>query len=107
MEKHSYNFKDLTGQKFGRLTVLALDNCENGKARWLCKCDCGKKVSVSRNCLTSGNTKSCGCYKDSLNKTRTLKHGMANTRIYKIWIGMKKRCNNPKDSNFNLYLSEH
>ena len=103
MKNHSYNFKNLTGQKFGRLTVVSLDKNIKGKIYWLCKCDCGKIVSVLRSSLTSGNTKSCGCYKRNLDKKRFRKHGMTNTRIYRIWSGMKKRCNNPKDSNYNFY----
>lgn len=54
--------KDLTGKRFTRLIVLR----ENGRMRrrvaWLCKCDCGKEVTVSSNHLLSGDTKSCGCY---------------------------------------------
>ena len=55
---------DLTGQKFGRLTVLerAIDpNCKATK--WLCKCDCGKEKIVCGSNLTAGKTKSCGCYR--------------------------------------------
>ena len=68
--------KDLTGQKFGRLTVLyrGEDNIHH-KAQWWCKCNCGNDnliLIVGCN-LTSGNTKSCGCYslesmKDCSNK---------------------------------------
>lgn len=103
MSKHSYNFKNLTGKRFGRLTVISLKSTSSGNTIWNCKCDCGKEVKVSRNCLTSGNTKSCGCLKKELDMTRNKKHGLSNSRIYKIWAGMKKRCNNPKDSNFKTY----
>lgn len=60
--------KDLTGQRFGRLTVLRL--CEepyispSGKKtrRWICRCDCGREISVLQNALTGKNgTRSCGC----------------------------------------------
>jgi len=56
--------KDLTGQKFGRLTVLYRDmsNFGEGNARWVCQCDCGNtSLPVPGNCLLSGNTSSCGC----------------------------------------------
>ena len=44
----AYNFKDLTGQKFGRLTVIKrADNNKNGSTRWLCKCDCGNTIVIS------------------------------------------------------------
>lgn len=56
--------KDLTGQKFTRLTVKCRGpNNKNGNAQWWCKCDCGNpelKLIVGTR-LTSGETKSCGC----------------------------------------------
>lgn len=54
--------KDITGERFGRLTVVArADNSRSKKARWLCQCDCGKAVVVCTGSLNSGNTKTCGC----------------------------------------------
>jgi hypothetical protein len=55
--------KDLTGQKFGRLTVIKhVGTDTQGNALWLCKCDCGNKhITTGRN-MTRGGTKSCGCY---------------------------------------------
>ena len=54
---------DLTGQKFGRLTVVSKSKEHSTKVKWLCKCDCGneKLVSVIGSNLKSGYTKSCGC----------------------------------------------
>lgn len=57
-------FIDLTGQKFGRLTVIkrADVKLKRGEAvRWVCKCDCGNTKIISRNSLCSHHTKSCGC----------------------------------------------
>lgn len=60
-------FKDLTGQKFGRLTVLSrAENSKDGSTRWNCECDCEKHTQIvvdSRN-LKTGHTKSCGCLTD-------------------------------------------
>ena len=56
--------KDLTGQRFGRLTALEYEHKHNtGKPNsvWLCKCDCGKQTRVSSKDLTRGRSKSCGC----------------------------------------------
>ena len=50
-------FKDLTGQKFGRLTALKY----MGNSKWLCKCDCGTEKIISGKHLKDGGTKSCGC----------------------------------------------
>lgn len=64
--------KDLTGQKFGKLTVLGIDEDkpstrENGwKVSWLCKCDCGNIISVYGTNLTRNHTTSCGCRSRSI-----------------------------------------
>ena len=59
----AHNFKDLTGQKFGRLEVIKLDEEKTHPKHifWICECECGNIVSVKREYLTSGDTKSCGC----------------------------------------------
>lgn len=55
--------KDLTGQKFGRLTVIKrAQNTKDGRSQWLCKCDCGNETIVIGKNLSSGKTISCGCY---------------------------------------------
>ena len=57
VEKNQASRKDLTAQKFGRLTVISpLPN-----QRWLCECECGKRVSVYTQQLRRGKTRSCGC----------------------------------------------
>ena len=64
------NTTDLVGKKFGKLTVIKFDRVEykrdaqvknRDRGYWLCRCDCGKKVTIARNDLVSGKTKSCGC----------------------------------------------
>lgn len=53
---------DLTGQKFGKLTVLYMnDRSMSSSVSWHCICDCGNECDVSRSNLLSGHTKSCGC----------------------------------------------
>lgn len=55
-------FKDLTGKKFNRLTVLGLaERNSNGQIQWKCKCDCGNIVFATTTYLKTGHTKSCGC----------------------------------------------
>lgn len=57
------SYKDLTGQKFGRLTVLKKVETKNGGfARWLCQCECGSLKEVDGIHLRRGETTSCGCY---------------------------------------------
>ena len=69
---------DMTGKKFGRLTVVEFDPNKkiNNKAYWICKCDCGNILSVRGQDLRQGKTKSCGCYmreKSSINTTPDMK----------------------------------
>lgn len=59
---------DLTGYRFGRLTVIQRedDYCKGKikKAMWKCLCDCGNEAIVRGESLKSGYTKSCGCYRE-------------------------------------------
>jgi hypothetical protein len=54
--------KDLTGMKFGRLTVLKFFGSVNGRIKWECECECGTITTVGAYSLTSGSTTSCGCF---------------------------------------------
>lgn len=69
---HEVCFKDLTGEKFNRLTVLGVDHKRGKSYYWKCRCDCGNEVVVFGGALTSGHTKSCGCaHKKALLKDLT------------------------------------
>lgn len=64
---------DLTGQRFGKLTVLSkaedyIQPCGQTRTAWLCKCDCGNTKIVTTNCLRGNHTKSCGCSKHERSK---------------------------------------
>jgi hypothetical protein len=61
---------DLTGQKYGLLTVIEREKTVGGKARWRCLCECGNEHVVNASDLRSGNTKSCGC----LNRATAIKN---------------------------------
>lgn len=52
---------DLTGQRFGRLTVIEKDPESKGKIFWICRCDCGGTKRVESYRLRSGHVQSCGC----------------------------------------------
>ena len=87
---------DLTGQRFGRLVVIErVENSADGRARWLCRCDCGQSKTVLGEHLKKGRTKSCGCAKSESSSKRFKKHGGRNSKLYRIWSNMKDRCNNP------------
>lgn len=86
------NTCDLKGKRFGRL-VAKEKTRYNGKISWICSCDCGNTTIVLTNRLTSGKTRSCGCLLDDyLESTRGFTFGESNTRIYKIYQGMLRRC---------------
>lgn len=57
------NRADLFGQRFGILTVTALEGTECGHTVWRCRCDCGKVTRVRAGNLSSGGVRSCGCLK--------------------------------------------
>ena len=58
--------EDLTGQKFGKLTVIERDQSNMSQVFWICECECGNKKSISRQSLISGRTQSCGCINYSI-----------------------------------------
>lgn len=93
---------DLTGQKFGLLTVLERGkNSKDGHVRWNCVCDCGKvkDIPVSAHDLKSGAVISCGC----IHLKSITKHGHSHERIFYTWHDMIRRCENPHSSNYCNY----
>lgn len=96
---------DISGQRFGYLTVI--DRAESVGSdrglRWNCQCDCGKQVIVPSARLRQGKTKSCGCMQKQIIAEKMTKHGMRDTRLYRIWCGMKARCTNPHVKDFRNY----
>jgi len=99
---------DLTGHKYGRLTVLEMAPRVKGKGvEWVCRCDCGKEAVVLSNSLRRGNTKSCGCLFTEMLVKRNTKHGHARrdnkTRLYGIWVRMRQRCSDSNSSDYERY----
>jgi hypothetical protein len=93
--------KDLTGLRFGRLTAerVVIDKIR----KWECACECGNTSVVRTADLNNGNTKSCGCLSIDLLRTHAITHGDSKSRLYQCWFGMKKRCQNPKNTSFHYY----
>lgn len=102
-------FKDLTGQKFDRLTVIKrTGTSKSGKVLWLCECSCREhnQITTTTSNLITGNTKSCGCLaKESASRTGKANtiHGDTDTRLYRIFRGMKDRCYNSKNKDYARY----
>lgn len=96
--------KDLTGQTFGRLTVVAFDHLSaNGQAYWRCRCTCGNDKIISAAQLKWTKTSSCGCYRKEYMSKRQKTHGLGNTRLYRIWSKMKSRCYYKKHDYYDYY----
>ena len=97
---------DLTGQKFGRWTVLhVIDEDRTGSkpVRYLCRCECGVERPVQYSNLIYGTSQSCGCLERETKRERTLKHGMTHSPLMDSWEHMKQRCLNPKNSKYSFY----
>lgn len=102
------NIKDITGERFGRLTVIELTSKRHNRcAIWLCRCDCGNFTEVQGSYLRNGETRSCGCLHDELaaerGKTANLTHGGYYDRLHRVWSGMLTRCRNSNHPEFHRY----
>ena len=97
--------QDLTGQRFGKLTVIKrAENNKHNQVMWICLCDCGNTTRpIVASHLRSGNTTSCGCTHKELARQQLTYHGMKNTRLYRIWQGMLRRCDYVKGKDFKYY----
>lgn len=94
---------DLTGVRFGKLTVLEKSDKKSKRVSWVCECDCGNIVTVSATNLTQGNTMSCGCYRIEKLVQMNTTHGESHTRLYGVWQGMRERCYRESDVSYYLY----
>ena len=100
------SYVDLTNKKFNNLLVVSrVENDKFGNAKWLCECDCGNKVEVLGTHLRSNHTKSCGCLmiKHAKEIKRKSIHNMIDTRIYRIWLGIKNRTNPKSKDIYTTY----
>lgn len=98
-------FIDLTGQKFGRLTVLERAQSKNKHTYWLCKCKCGNIKKVQRSNLRDEQTKSCGCLNKEKAKKSFTSHGLTRTSIYYTYHAMIDRCYKKKSKSYKDYGS--
>jgi hypothetical protein len=102
--------KDLTGQRFGKLTVVCRSDPPNPtrRAHWLCRCDCGADAVKNGKYLLCGDTTSCGCDQRAMRARGNPKYGATIARLdhrreYTIWRSMKSRCLTPSSSNYRFY----
>lgn len=97
-------FKDLTGKRFGMLTVLEQgERSKTGAIRWRCLCDCGKESLVLTSHLNDGHSTSCGCLNRKVLVERSTTHGDAGTKLYLVYRGMHDRCEREKNTHYKWY----
>ena len=98
------------GTRFSRLIVLSFVGLDKfSHQQYWCVCDCGNKMQTSRGSLLRTLTRSCGCLRKEQLSQRQTRHGASkhkNThkyRMWTIWKGLTKRCNNPKSASYRSY----
>lgn len=91
------------GDRFGRWTIAGEQIrkvCGRGiKSYFPCRCDCGTEKEVLHDNLVSGKSLSCGC----ISRERATIHGLWKHPLYKVWLGMLQRCENPNHKRYKNY----
>ncbi len=100
-------FFDMTGMEFGRLRVMSRAvNARNGNAQWRCQCQCGAIIVANGQNIRIGHTASCGCLQRQRAGDANATHGATRggaTPEYRIWVGIKTRCENQKSTSYRWY----
>lgn len=97
-------FIDLVGQRYGRLTIVSYaGHAKNSRSCWNCVCDCGAEFVATGCLLRQGCTSSCGCLRKEHAVNINYVHGQTESPEWNSWIGMIRRCTNPKYKGFERY----
>lgn len=107
-EKGKWKKEDLTGKRFGMLTVEEeaqpyISPKGVSCTRWKCRCDCGNEKIALSHYLKNGRTNNCGCQTSKKKAKAKTVHGLNGTRIRKVWASMMNRCNNPNCYEYDIY----
>lgn len=95
---------ELTGQKFGTLTVLSKDKSDShGTVFWKCQCDCGMISVVAGSLLKRGHTKGCKTCRLIAANNGKRTHGRTGSKEHFAWKNMLNRCRNSKTKGFEHY----
>lgn len=105
--------KNIAGQKFGRMTAIKRDwSVEGDEVFWFFLCECGNVKSMNKKGFTQKRRISCGCLQKELarksisdfNREQGCEmHGKSDTKLYKVYKAMLKRCSNPNDKSYPSY----
>jgi hypothetical protein len=109
-------YKDITGQKFGKLTILKYTKTVDKRPYWECKCDCGNIKEIRGKEIKSGAVKSCGCLKKERGPDKDLTNKKFNRltaikiigkcRGHYLWE-CKCNCGNTVTVNVSSLLNSH
>lgn len=105
-------YKTFLGAKLQQLQVNSLHKNKHGHYLFNCSCVCGKEFLTNALRVVKGATLSCGCVVSEAmlqslrcrpHPSHLITHGQSDTRFYRVWAGMKSRCNNPNSTSYLLY----
>lgn len=100
-------FKDMTGGRFGRLTVVEeAGRQKNRQVLWRCECECRNIIVVQGSHLRAGHTKSCGCLSNDALVQRNIAsaiHGKTGSSEHVAWLAMMSRCYTISAGNYAKY----
>lgn len=100
--RKTWNYYDLTGLKFGKLTIIKrCGNTKSGNALYECVCDCGNTCFKTKSSLKNRKQMCRHCGNEGI--VRNKSHGDSYTKLYRIWEGMKTRCFNKNFCKYDLY----
>ena len=104
-------YKNLIGQKFGRLTIIEIRyelHAGHMREMYLCQCECGTVKLMRADGIKAGRSVSCGCYGREMRLKATNKHVLSNCSqlhhpLYDVWCGIIQRCCNPNNKEYKNY----
>lgn len=94
---------DKTGERYGRLIVIAQAPHKGRRIAWLCRCDCGRDAVVVSHRLRARGTKSCGCAKIMPPIQKPKAYATRRDPTHRCWRKMIERCDKSYSTNFEYY----
>lgn len=93
--------RDISGEKFGRLTAIS----KVSDRKWLCRCDCGSEKETDGYSLIAGKSKSCGCLRKEMLAEKNKTHGLSKSYPveYRTWKAIRSRCYVESSSRYYAY----
>ena len=95
---------DLSNFKCDTMKVIKkVGATPQGKIKWLCLCDCGKKYEATGTHIKQGRSTHCGCLTQVKRKESWKTHRMTGTKEHRAWCSMRSRCYSELDKDFFRY----